>query len=174
MKVFYEMMRDGILPNDVTISTLVQALGRCKPTSRASEAKELVHKLESGGIGSFASNGKVATALIQACGIAGDIKGALAAFRALKRPDVVAVNAFLDACGRCCSDQLGLKTFRHFFGTERDFSSSILKPDVISYSIMITSLVKKNTADASSQAQKLYDEMTKLRNIFPDKAMVDL
>lgn len=174
MKVYYEMMRDGILPNDVTISTLVLALGRCRSASRASEAKELVHKLESGGIGSFASNGKVATALIQACGIAGDIKGALAAFRGLKRPDLVAVNAFLDACGRCSNDQLALKTFRHFFGTDQDFSSSILNPDVISYSIMITSLVKKNTADASSLAQKLYDEMTKLRNIFPDKAMVDL
>ncbi|CAB9524847.1 Pentatricopeptide repeat-containing protein [Seminavis robusta] len=172
--IFYDMMRSGIRPNDVTLATLIIALGRCRPAPRIEEAKELVGKLEKNGIVSYKNNHKVVTALVQSCGLSGDINGALDWFRMLKRPDLVAVNAFLDACCRCGYEDVAMKTFRHFFGPGDGGSSAILQPSVISFSILIRALLKKDTVPASEDAQILYIEMKDAQKLFPDQAMVDL
>ena len=174
LNAFYKMMKSGIRPNDVTISVLILALGRCHPAPRVEEAKALVAKLEANGIVSAPNNQKVATALIRVCRLAGDMDGALEAFQKLRKPDLVAVNTFLDACARCSSDPVvAVKTFRHYFGGE-NITSTRLEPDVISYSILICALLKQDTNGSSKEAERFYDEMKNARCIAPDKAMVDL
>ena len=175
VSAFYKMMKSGVRPDDVTISVLILALGRCSPMPRVAEAKALIAKLESNGIVDSAKDEKIGTALIRACGFAGDFDGALAAFKKLRKPDLVAVNTFLDASVRCGSKHVAfaVETFRHYFGSA-DKPSTSLEPDVISYSILISALLKINGIDASKDAKSLYDEMTQTRGIVPDKAIVDL
>lgn len=175
MSAFYTMMKSGIRPDDVTISLLILALGRCSPVSRVGEAKALIAKLETNGIVNSAKDKKIGTALVRACGFAGDFDGALEAFQKLRKPDLVAVNTFLDASVRCGSKHVlvAVKTFRYYFGGA-DKPSTNLEPDVISYSILVAALLKINTIDASKEAKALYDEMTQTRGIAPDTAIVDL
>jgi len=172
LRVFYTMMKSGIQPNGVTVSVLILAMGRCQPLARVEEAKALVAKLEANGIVKTAEDEKIATALINACGRSKDLEGAIEAFRKLRKPDLVAVNSFLDACTRCDNDQVAVKTFVQYFGGKD--TPAKLDPDVISYSIIISGLLKKNTINASKEAQQYYDEMKTLHSIFPDNEMVDL
>ena len=61
----------------------------------------------------------------------------------------------IDACVRCDNEKMVLKTFNHFFRG----SKPQRRPDVISYSIIISSLLKKMYYDGSKDARKLYEEM---------------
>jgi pentatricopeptide repeat protein len=160
-----DMMQAGVRPNVVTIALLIEALGRC---GRMDEAETLVAKFVDKKL-IPPDNEKVKTAMIRAFGSAGDLKAALQAFREIRKPDVVAINAFMDAACRCGNDKFAFDTFDHFFGN----TTCGVGPDVISYSVLVNSLLKKNTVIAMSRAQKLYKQMRQ-SNIMPDTAMVDI
>jgi pentatricopeptide repeat protein len=168
--VLGKMAKAGVQPNEVTVATLVYALGRCSPP-RVDAAKLLFAKLSRKGIIS-ACNLKVVTALIQTCGAGGDIDGALEAFGRLQKPDVVAVNAFLDTCCRTNSDKLAFKTFDIHFRQKADYFA--LTPDVKSYSVLISSLLRKGTLGTISRASKLYNEMRVKFQVTPDTILVDM
>lgn len=164
--VLRQMLREGIKPNAVTISVMVDAFGRCE-RPRVVEAKSLVSKLEAQGIISSHSP-KIATSLVQLYGVVKDLKGAVESFRSIQTPDTAAVNAFIAACSRCDKDKLAIDTFGHYFRSD----THRLQPDVISYSIMITAVLN-NSIEGSSRARKLYEEMRR-RRIVLDNALVDM
>lgn len=169
IKVVPQMLRNGVRPNSITISVLVDGLGRCEHP-RLAEAKALVTKLRNDGI--IANDDlKVTTALIRTCGAGKDMIGALENFRQMKKPDIIAVNAFLDACCRCEKEKVAFETFNHFFSNR---SGGKLTPDVITYSVLIAALLKKGTPQAMQRTIVLYNEMRKRRDIMPDKALVDM
>jgi len=169
IKVLSRMLKNGVNPNPVTVSVLVDGLGRCEPP-RLAEAKAIVIKLQKDGI---IADGdlRVTTALIRACGAGNDLKGALENFRQLNKLDVVAVNAFLDACCRCEKAKLAFETFDHYFGEK---SGSMLTPDVITYTILIAALLKQGTPQAMQRTIVVYNDMRKRRDIMPDIRLVDL
>jgi pentatricopeptide repeat protein len=168
IKLLRQMMKDGIRPNAVTVSVIVDAFGKCD-RPRVAEAVSLVDKLESDGV-IAANNTKISTALVQVYGAGGDLDGAVQTFQRIRRPDIAAINALLDACVRCDNERMALKTFNHFFRG----SKPQRRPDVISYSIIISSLLKKMYYDGSKDARKLYEEMKFRRRIMPDNALVDM
>lgn len=169
IELLRRMMNAGVRPNAVTISVLVDGLGRCDPP-RLVEAKALVAKLRTDGI-IAADDRRIATAMVRACGLGNDLKAALENFRQINKPDLVAVNTFLDACCRCDHEKLAFDTFDHFFGKH---SNGIIAPDVITYSILITALLKVGTPSAMQRTRLLYTEMKRKRGIMPDKALVDV
>jgi pentatricopeptide repeat protein len=169
IKLLRRMMKAGVRPNSVTTSVLVNGLGRCDPP-RLGEAKALVTKLRNDGI-VVADDERIATAMVQTCGLGNDLNGALQNFRQMNKPDLVAVNAFLDACCRCDHVKLAFDTFGHFFG---DRSNGNIAPDVITYSILITALLKIATPSAMQRTRELYTEMKRKRDIMPDKVLVDM
>jgi hypothetical protein len=99
------------------------------------------------------------------------MEGAMENFRQIEKPDVVAVNAFIDACCRCEREKVAFETFKHFFV---DKSGGNLTPDVITYSVLIAALLKKGSPQAMQKSIILYQEMRKKRDIMPDKGLVDM
>lgn len=166
------MVNASIRPNSVTISVLVEALGRCA-VPRTAEAKALVAKLEQEQI-MLVEHERVGTALIHTCAAGGDVEGALQAFRRIANPDVIAINAFLDACTRCDRMKIAFETFDHYFGPKAKPVGRRLLPDVITYSTLISGLLRINNAATADRVQKLYREMRKDREIMPDTALVDI
>ncbi len=169
MRLLPQMLRSGVKPNSITISVLVDGLGKCEHP-RLAEAKALVNKLWHEGI-IARTDLKVTTALIRTCAAAKDMEGAMENFRQIEKPDVVAVNAFIDACCRCEREKVAFETFKHFFV---DKSGGNLTPDVITYSVLIAALLKKGSPQAMQKSIILYQEMRKKRDIMPDKGLVDM
>ena len=169
IELLRRMMNVGVRPNSVTISVLVDGLGRCNPP-RLVEAKTLVAKLRKEGI-IATDDCRIATAMVRICGLGNDLKAALENFRQMNKPDLVAVNTFLDACCRCEHEKLAFDTFDHFFGKR---STGVIAPDVITYSILIAALLKVGTPSAMQRTRLLYTEMKRKRGIMPDKALVDM
>ena len=161
-------MKTGIRPSTATIATIVEAMGRCRPP-RVSEALVLVDKLESDKIIPVASP-KVITAVIRACGYAGEVSAALDALRRLEKPDLVAINAFLSVCCKCNCESTALQVFEFHFRQKR--SVYRLAPDVITYSTLISSLMK--TKKTLPKATKLYHEMREQDKVLPDKTLIDI
>ena len=166
--VVKEMMKKGIRPNTVTVTVILDAFARCE-RSRISEAKALVSRLENEGIIS-ANNTKIATALVQVCGIGRDLNGALQFFRKMQKPDLPAVNAFIDACIRCGKERIAMDTFDHYF---RDNKHRLI-PDVKTFSILIAGPLGKNSQEGMNLARKLYEEMRSQWHIMADKVLVDM
>lgn len=175
LAILREMMQAGVQPNTVTVSVLVNALGKCSEP-RVREARALVDKLQREKVIPTDSP-KVAAAFINACGIDGDIKGALAAFRQLTKPDLIAVNSFLDACCRCQRINLAKKTFDFYFRKQRKEdrigAGDAFGPDVISFSVLISAVLKGQTTNCFEEAWTLYQEMIKCQ-IVPDTTLVDI
>lgn len=167
MKVLRDMIQAGVQPNSVTVSVLVEALGRCR-IPRVTEAKLLVEKIERKQLISE-GNTKVATALLRTYGKAGDIQGVIKSFHSLKTPDTVAVNAFMDGCCRCHREKLAWGANERYFR-----KSTALSPDVITYSILLGALTKLSSTDARKKARDMYQEMRMSRRILPDNGLVDL
>jgi hypothetical protein len=165
-----DMMHLGVRPNAVTLSVLVYAMGKCSPP-RVKEAKALVDKLERGNFVA-SGNAKVITALVHTCGLGGDLKCAVESFRKLEKPDLVAVNTFLDACCRSNRERLAGEAFDHYF--RKTNLSFTLKPDVVSYSVLICAQLKKESEESTEHAQALYREMKTTFHIFPDTTLVDI
>jgi hypothetical protein len=152
----------------------VYAMGKCNPP-RVREAKALVDKIERGNFVP-SGNAKVITALVHTCGLGGDLKCAVDSFRKLEQPDLVAVNTFLDACCRSNRERLAVEAFDHYFRKTKtnDVSKAKLKPDVVSYSVLISALLKKETDESIEHARGLYREMKSMFQIFPDTTLVDI
>lgn len=171
LAIFREMMKAGVRPNAVTLVTLVEALGRCT-TPRLSVISLLIDKMEKDSL-LASGNTMVMTAAIRACGVAGDLKAALAFFRKIAQPDVQAVNTLLDTCCKCKNDSVLLQIFDYNFRTRTGSSrtSNSLAPDVVSYTILISGLLRTHLN--ISHAKKFYEEMRN-RDILPDKALIDV
>lgn len=163
-----EMMLEGTRPNTVTVSVLVGAFGKCD-NPRISEALSLVNKLETDGIISR-NNLRISTALIQVLGAAGSIDAAVDRFRGIKKPDVASINALLEMYINHDMDKSALVIFQQYFQS----ASAKLRPDVISYSTMIRSALKRGSQEGSREARRLYEEMKFRRRIMPDNALVDM
>ena len=163
-----DMMLEGIRPNPVTISVLVGAFAKCDHP-RVLEALALVDKLERDQIISH-NHVRISTALIQVLGAGGDIDAAIDTFHRIRKPDVPAINSLLDVYVRNDMDKTAVETFQQFF----QGAVARKRPDVISYSTMITSALKALSYDGSKEARRLYEEMKYRRRIMPDNALVDM
>jgi pentatricopeptide repeat protein len=168
MTVLKQMMKEGVYPNAVTVSVVVGGFGKCD-RPRVTEALALIQKLEDDGI-VRKGNLRVSTAIIQLLGAAGNFDDALAHFGGLGKPDVASINSILDVCVRCNKDQFTMKIFEESFQGPK----ASCRPDVISYSSVITSALKKVSYEGSKDARKLYEEMKFRRRISPDNALVDM
>jgi len=169
LTVLRDMMNSGVRPNSVTAAVLVEAMGCCEP-GRIESAILLVEMLKKKKILPV-GDVQVATALIRACGLAGDLQTAVQVFRKLKNPDLVAINAFMDTCHRCDRPQLVVDTFNYYF--LRKPKTYKVSPDLITYSVLINSSLKNGDARGLREAQSLYYTMKKKWAICPDTGMVD-
>ena len=191
LKVLRSMIRNKVKPNAITVCTLVDALGRCSPQPRVQEAVLLVDRLEAQKLIPSAEP-RIISALIHTAGMGQNITAAVQAFRRFsdhQQPlDVVAVNAFLDACCKCGRGNIALDTFQHYFGSDKKTASassapsnglntspdqSALEPDVITYSTLITHLLKSGKHAATEKARTLYESMKKKHRICPDTGLID-
>mmetsp|Transcript_13723 Transcript_13723/g.38636 ORF Transcript_13723/g.38636 Transcript_13723/m.38636 type:complete len:1002 (-) Transcript_13723:66-3071(-) len=162
------MIDDRIMPDANTVAIILDGFGHClKP--RMKEAVTLVEKLETQGI--IPKNHiRVTTALVRVCGSCESLEGAIACFRRIKRPDVAAINALIDAAVRSGNDKVAVQTFNRYFNGDAPCAI----PNVISFSTMIGAHMKKGTFDGSIAARKLYQEMRFQRRILPDRGLVDI
>jgi pentatricopeptide repeat protein len=162
-----------------TVAVILDGFGRCYHP-RVIEAVTLVEKLETEHLVPR-KHIKICTALLRVFAAANDLEGVIRTFRKIQRPDMQAVNAFLDAAVRCGNNQVANETFQYYFGLNKDgriksssTSSSVLEPDVISYTTLIRAALAKGTLEGSREARNLYEEMKFQRRIFPDKVLVNV
>jgi pentatricopeptide repeat protein len=205
-----EMERMDVHPNVVTVTLLIDGLANCNPP-RCKEAKELVQHLEytirssltrqspqyNQGVSSWGndfnnrislSNAKIGTAMIRAYGRANDVDSAMDAFRRIAKPDVVALNALLDACCKSSKLKLAFETFDKYASFEKwsddtpiihvgplgdETKCKSIQPDVVTYTILIAAVLQLQNKNASKRAAQLYDDMKKIWRISPDTVLVD-
>lgn len=164
------MVKKGARPTVKTISILMQCLA-ASSKERVQEATAIVHRFERDSI-IPRNNAEVSTSLMKVYGTANDVKGALGVFRGIAKPDVIAVNAFLDIACRNSMPGIAFETFSHFFEAT-DSTKNVLTPNVITFSILISSLLRLKSRAGSQRARKLYKDM-RSRGIIPDRALVDI
>mmetsp|Transcript_36807 Transcript_36807/g.88749 ORF Transcript_36807/g.88749 Transcript_36807/m.88749 type:complete len:1082 (+) Transcript_36807:321-3566(+) len=164
-------------------------------TSRAKQNRYHKQDGKKDGKGISLSNKKIATALIGAYGRSNDLDAALELFaRIIPEPDVVAFNALLDAY--CQNDQLklALDLFRknanfHEWNEQEEAynmhatsksSQNVkrrqqiyIKPDVVTYTTLISALLQLKSRAATKRAIFLYSEMKEKWWISPDTILVD-
>ena len=169
MNLLIDMKRTNVRPNSVTVSVFVDALGRCT-TPRVIEAQMLVDEFIRSGCVSKCDN-RVLTSLLRIYGRVGNFQGAMCTFQKAERPDTVAVNAFIDACCRCGREKIAIDTFELYF---RQSKHSLQRPDVVTYAILIGSILKRSTAESLRQARLLYATMKTSDNISPDNGLIDV
>ncbi|KAL3765145.1 hypothetical protein ACHAWO_004323, partial [Cyclotella atomus] len=201
-----EMEKLEVYPNVVTVTLLIDGLANCNPP-RVKEAKELVQHIEftimrsgkqkKGRYGRVSSDGsirispsetRIGTALIRAYGRDYDADSAVNAFRRIAKPDVVALNALLDACCKSNKLKIAFEMFEKYTSFEkwRDDESIIdigplgdeircraIHPDVVTYTTLITAVLQLKHKNASKRAAKLYSEMKQVWRISPDTVLVD-
>ena len=183
LKLLGRMVKSKVRPNEITISTIVAGMGKCYPP-RIEEAKSIVAKLNADGTISRGDE-RIGTALIHTCGDNGDFEGSLEAYNGIVEPDIIALNAFLDACCKCGKVKIALETFEASFSTcapgdarargrNANGRSRMLRPDVVSYTALISALLEMGSHAASQRAHKLYDDMKSSWGIVPDTALVDI
>jgi len=174
MSIFQIMIeKSDVRPNVITEATLIDALGRCKP-SRIGEAKELVVKFHQAGLVA-SGNQRVATALIRACANSLDLDGIQAAYHDIHTPDTIAFNALIEGCCRCGKVRMALETMADNNDSylNRD-KNGYISPDVVTYTILMSAILKIGTSSASNRALLLYKEMKRVWGIMPDRALVDI
>ena len=166
--ILREMIDQRIMPDADTVAIILDGFGHCvRP--RMQDAVTLVERLESQKI--IPSNHiRVTTALIRVFSSCDNLDGAITCFRRISDPDVVAVNALIDAAVRTGNDKIAIETFSRYFQGETPRAV----PDVISFSTLIGAYLKKGTFDSTRAARELYQEMRFQRRILPDKALVDM
>jgi pentatricopeptide repeat protein len=196
LSIFQEMQELNIRPNVVTVSVIIDGLGRCNPP-RCQVAKELVQHLEflsqaksrignrlpdASSRGISLSNKKIATALIRAYGRGNDVESAIEAFRMIPDPDVVALNTLLDACCRCDKLKVALELFGKYVSFERwnsdrpisqNAEDIAIRPDVVTFTTVISSLLQLKSKAATKRARTMYRDMKQTWMIHPDKILVD-
>lgn len=195
LSVLQEMQDMNIRPNVVTVSVVIDGLGRCNPP-RCQDAKDLVQHLEftlrpkSSRIPGLSSRGIslsnriIATALIRAYGRGNDVASAIQSFERIASPDVVAFNTLLDACCRSDKLKLALELFGEYVSFERwsgdrpvgsgnSGKDITIKPDVVTYTTLISSLLQLKSKAATKRASKMYTDMKQTWMIYPDTRQVD-
>jgi pentatricopeptide repeat protein len=144
-------------------------------------------KINIGGIS--LSNNKIATVLIQAYGRANDVESAIDSFTRIASPDVVAFNALLDACCRCDRLKLALDMFKKYARLDQSSGQdssktktrnlgdeqlqTLIRPDVVTYTTLISALLQLKSRAATKRAISLYGEMKSKWWISPDTVLVD-
>jgi len=170
MDVVNKMIKAEIKPNAITVTTMVEAFGRCNPP-RLIEAKTITDKLDN--LGYVPKDGlRVSTAMIQACGLSNDYESAHEAFKRIVKPDVIAYNAYLDACCRCGKVKIALTTLKTTNAKSESTEESII-PNVATYNVLLSALLDTGNVAASQHARQLYRGMNQLWGIQPDKGLVD-
>ena len=169
MKLLIDMKQSNVRPNSVTASIFVDALGRCS-ASREVEAQLLVDELIRSGCVSECDN-RVLTSLLRLYGRVGNFQQVTRMFQKVKRPDTVAINAYIDACCRCGREKMAIDAFEFHF---RNTKKGLQRPDVVTYAVLIGSILKRSTPESLRQARLLYADMKNNRNISPDNGMVDV
>jgi len=160
-----------IKPNSITVSTMVDALGRCNPP-RLYQAKALADKFDE--LGYVPSNGaRVSTAMIRACGLSKDLDGVCETFGRIAKPDAVAFNTYLDSCCRCGEVKMALNAQKSNSAKSQS-EENFISPDVATYTVLISTLLKIGNVAAADHTRKLYREMKQLWGIQPDKGLVDI
>lgn len=190
LNVLREMQELGIRPNVVTVALIVDGLGKCNPP-RCDEARELVNRLEHSTLtqqhgqdlpnnwGISLKNNKIAAALIQAYGRANDAESALKLFERIPSPDLVTLNSILDALCRCNKLKRALHLFKDYSLFEKwnqlntPSGEVVIKPDVVTYTTLISSLLQLRSKAASQNAVRLYSDMKSAWWIQPDNILVD-
>eukprot|EP00560_Eucampia_antarctica_P009898 CAMPEP_0197829456 /NCGR_PEP_ID=MMETSP1437-20131217/5929_1 /TAXON_ID=49252 ORGANISM="Eucampia antarctica, Strain CCMP1452" /NCGR_SAMPLE_ID=MMETSP1437 /ASSEMBLY_ACC=CAM_ASM_001096 /LENGTH=762 /DNA_ID=CAMNT_0043431155 /DNA_START=647 /DNA_END=2935 /DNA_ORIENTATION=- len=167
-----KMTNSGIRPNAVTVASLVEFLSiHCSP-SRINVARDLVATLDKAYKGhKYMHDKRVATIFIKAYSISADLDSATIVFSDIHNPDVVALNAYLDACCQCDKIKLAMENFNQICALE----TRRIAPDVVTYSVIISSLLEyKDNLRAASKVRELYLEMKNVEGILPDTGLVDL
>jgi len=163
-----DMIGAKVIPDANTVTVILDGFGRCQ-SPRIVEAVTLVEKLEQEGI-IAKDHSKIQTALLGVFAAAGDLKEATKCFRRIRRPDVAAVNALIDASVRCGKDKIAMDTFDFYFRGERPR----INPDVISFTTLIGAYLNQGSLDGARIARELYHEMKFQRRLYPDKVLVDI
>ena len=165
-----------VYPNVITATTMIDAYGRCKP-SRITEAKQLVSDLDENGLVP-SSNQRISTALIRACANALDLDGLQSTYKNINNPDTISFNALIEGYCRCGKVKMALEAMADNNDCYRDNCGGIkcryVPTDVVTYTIIISAIMKIGTPSASSRALLLYNEMKHFWKIMPDRALVDV
>jgi pentatricopeptide repeat protein len=169
MKLLVHMKQTNVQPNSITVSIIVDALGRCT-IPRVVEAQMLVDEFVRSGCISKSDN-RVLTSLLNIYGRVGNFEGVMSTFQNVERPDTVAVNAFIDACCRCGREKLAIDAFELYFRTSKNNGQ---RPDVVTYAILIGSILKRSSTEALRQVRLLYADMKNNHKIFPDSGLIDV
>jgi len=133
------------------------------------------------------SNSKIATALISAYGREFDIDAAMETFKRILVPDVVAFNALLDACCRSDEIQLAFLLFKKhaYLDSEDEIPQRAsrsgddeqpiptIKPDVVTFTTLISALLQLKSRAATKRAVSLYNKMKQKWWISPDTILID-
>ena len=161
-------------PNTVTINLILDALGRCSPP-RMVEARALLSAAEEKGLVPLRSE-RLYTTLIKGYALEKNLIGAKEAFMSMRKRDVVALNAYIDACSQCGDIKAGFQVFKeHVDGNEESTmgTSELVSPDVVTFSTLIQGLAQLDSKLAATKIQDLYKDMTSRWNIKPDVILVD-
>ena len=165
------MDRPNVRPNVITATTMIDALGQCKP-SRIQEAKHLVMEFGMNGLAP-ASNRRVSTALIRSCVNSFDFAGIQLAYKNIHSPDTISFNAMIVGCCRCKQAKLALEAMAKNNEERRDGGKHVT-PDVVTYTILISAVMKIGASSSLRRALLLYKEMKQVWGIMPDRALVDV
>jgi len=208
--------RQAPRPNIVSTNILFQGLARYCSNWANSRQKyaELATKLYQELINMDYvpyGNARIHTPLMTIYASTGNLNKVKSCFSSIRDKDVVALNGYLDACTQCGSIGEALNAFRKYVGfsadkqehdkEKSDYDEKIaIAPDVITYTVLISSILRSihaiadgisdSTEDSSSQAHNsakmaqavvivtkrsilLYNDMTTRWNIVPDNGFVD-
>jgi len=168
LSILREMIDARVMPDANTVAIVLDGFGHCfRP--RMKEAVTLVEKLETQRI--IPKNHiRVTTALIRVCASSNNLDGAITCFKRISHPDVASINALIDAAVRTGNEKIAIETFSRYFHGEIPRAV----PDVVSFSTLIGSYMKKGTFEGSLAARELYQDMRFQRRILPDNGLVDI
>ena len=170
-----KMTSSGIIPNAVTVATLVNFLTLCCEPARMDEAEALISQLEKTGKNRspYSVDKRISTVLIQAYAKSKDLLSATRTFSQIQHPDVVALNAYIDTCCKCGKMKTALKTFQIYCASKQQQHRKIA-PDVITYTVIISALLDyKDNLKAGQKARELYWELKNIEGKLPDTGLVD-
>ena len=165
-----------IRPNTVTINLILDALGRCSPP-RMVEARAVLATAEDQGMVPRNSE-RLYTTLIKGYAFENNLVGVKEAFNSIgKKKDVVALNAYIDACSQCSNIKAGFQAFRDFAEGDnkvRSTSTDLITPDVVTFSTLIRGLAQLDSKLTASKIRELYRDMISRWKIIPDIVLVDV
>jgi pentatricopeptide repeat protein len=170
-QLLLKMRRQGVMPNENTINALLGGLMSCSPP-RTAQARDLLGLMRSW---SLVPDRISYSIMIKGLGKAGDMEGVTEMWEAMlddpdALPDVIALNAVLDACIRNGNFKLALHILD---STEKDLEGRLhVQPDLLSYATVIVGLSRSSNMFAGRRAMSLYWSM-RSHGIEPDNFLID-